>query len=101
MKMVINVVVIENLKSLQKIVFKETEYLEDKALHILGEYQIPTLKHLELISCPDITESGVRALQKLKTLDYLKLQGLVSVNDKAACSELLKKELTNCKIDWD
>lgn len=92
---------LKNLKSLRKIVFNETEYLEDKALHLLGEYQLPTLKHLEVIKCHDITDDGVRALQKIKTLNYLKLQGLSSVTNKAACSELLEKELTNCDVDWD
>src|SRR5699024_11043221 len=38
---------LKNLKSLSKIVFNETTYLQDRALLLLSEYQLKSLKHLE------------------------------------------------------
>ena len=61
-----NLILIENLKSLKKIIFNQTKYLEDQALLLLGEYQLPNLKHLEIIQCPQITDIGVISLKNLK-----------------------------------
>lgn len=91
----------ENLKSLRKIVFNESEYLQDRALQQLSLYQLPSLKHLEIIKCHDITDTGIRAVQSLKSLEYLKLQELSSVSDQKACDDGLKEHLTKCKIEWN
>lgn len=56
----------ENLKNIQKIKFVKNDYLEDGALHLLSSYELPSLKHLELKSCYEVTDKGVLSLTNLK-----------------------------------
>ncbi|KPM11998.1 hypothetical protein QR98_0105790 [Sarcoptes scabiei] len=58
---------LKNLKNLRKIIFNETEFLDNQALKLLKEFQID-LKHLEIIKCFDITDGGILFLKDLRNI---------------------------------
>ncbi|UXI16902.1 Calcium-binding mitochondrial carrier protein [Sarcoptes scabiei] len=91
---------LKNLKNLRKIIFNETEFLDNQALKLLKEFQID-LKHLEIIKCFDITDGGILFLKDLRSLEFLKLEQLDSVKNRQYCYDILKNSLDSCKIVWN
>ncbi|XP_027194294.2 ATP synthase subunit s, mitochondrial [Dermatophagoides pteronyssinus] len=93
---------LRHLKRLSRIIFNKTKYLNDKALIMLSEYQLAELRHLEIRNCYNVTDTGIQALKELKSLQYLKMENLPSVDNRTKCEEILKKSLsTSCRIEWN
>jgi H+-transporting ATP synthase F0 complex subunit s len=90
---------LKGLKDLDKIVMKKNHYLDDEALEKLS-LVVDTLKHLELVSCGNVTDQGIKSLAQLKNLQKLRLFDLPSVNNGEECLQHLKSNLTKCDIDW-
>ena len=59
-----------------------------------------SLEHLQLSSCGDITDRGVKSLTNLHNLQRLLLYDLPEVKDKAGCENTLRSALPNCDIDF-
>ena len=59
-----------------------------------------SLEQLQVSSCGDISDDGVKSLSSLTELHYLLLYDLPEVTNKEDCTSHLKKYLKKCKIDF-
>lgn len=93
---------LKNLEYVEKFVMKRNPYLYDKALIMLGETEPirRTLIHLEIVSCGNITDVGIKSLVNIPNLENLVLADLPYVENKEECIELLKSSLKVCNITW-
>ena len=90
---------LKGLKYLDKMVIRKDPYLDDKALLML-EQVAESLKHLEIISCGNITDLGIKSLVNLKNLQVLVFADIPFVESKTGCLSVLKNGLPSCNIDW-
>lgn len=88
-----------HLTDLEKMVITRNPYLDDAALGMLKNLQ-SNLKHLELITCANITEAGIHSLVDVKSLKYLFLADLPSVKTVEYSFNFLKKGLSECIVEW-
>jgi ATP synthase, H+ transporting, mitochondrial F0 complex, subunit s len=88
---------IKGCAKLDKIVLSNCGYIEDEALKWLVERK-DSLKHLEIVSCKNITEEGLRSLKSLN-LEKLILKNLPYVKDVDGVAIELKSAMPNCQIE--
>ena len=65
-------------------------------LAVLGD----SLEELQLSSCGNIDDDGVKFLAHLPNLRHLVLYDLPEVRSKENCAQYLQTALPNCKIDF-
>ncbi|XP_042884882.1 ATP synthase subunit s, mitochondrial-like isoform X1 [Penaeus japonicus] len=84
-------------KHIRRIVFHKSSYLDDAGLG-----QLPLLKdsleELQVSSCGNVTEEGLRHLKQLKNLTYLLIYDLPEIRDKDAMCKELEEALPNCAV---
>lgn len=59
-----------------------------------------SLEELQVSSCGDISDSGVKSLAKLTKLRHLLLYDLPEVKNKEGCIRVLETALPGCEIDF-
>lgn len=59
-----------------------------------------SLESLQLSSCGDINDSGVKSLACLSNLRHLLLYDLPEVRSKEECTSFLQSALPQCEIDF-
>nr|AHZ64885.1 ATP synthase subunit s [Tetranychus cinnabarinus] len=89
----------KSIKGPEKILFRRCHYLTDDALEKLT-FIGHSLRHLQLISCHNITDEGVCSLTRLRKLAFIKLFDLSSVKDVEGCRQHLQEGLPECVVDW-
>lgn len=89
---------LKGCKFVDKIILKNCKYLENEALEGLVNVK-DTLKHLEVSSCNNISDSGLAPISELKNLETLVLNNLQFVVDLNAVTSNLKKSLPKCTIE--
>ena len=72
-------------------------YLDDNALAYLVD--LPKLEHLEIVSCGNVTVSGLEHIKKLKQLKSLVLFDLPELDRKKTTKDL-QAAMPNCQIDY-
>ncbi|XP_053214632.1 ATP synthase subunit s, mitochondrial-like [Panonychus citri] len=87
------------IKGPEKIIFRRCHYLSDDALEKLDCIG-HSLRHLQLISCHNVTDEGVCSLTRLRKLKFIKLFDLSSVKDIDSCRQHLQDGLPECVVDW-
>lgn len=80
-------------------ILDKCNYLDDGALPMLSAVK-DSLQHLQLSSCGDITDFGVKSLANLHNLRHLLLYDLPEVKDKADCEKTLRSALPNCDVQF-
>jgi hypothetical protein len=63
-------------------------------------YVKETLEELQLSSCGNIDDEGVKSLDCLTGLQHLLLFDLPEVTDKNGCEQYLKNALSKCDIQF-
>lgn len=59
-----------------------------------------SLQELQLSSCGNISDNGVKSLVNLHNLRHLVLYDLPEVKDKVACENTLRAALPNCDVQF-
>ncbi|XP_033733972.1 ATP synthase subunit s, mitochondrial-like [Pecten maximus] len=89
------------LKHVKKFTLHKCTFASDSMLSYLSCHLTDSLEHLQISSCPRITQSGLDQLEQLKKLQSLLLFDLKRIEGKSACVEQLKKKLpSECQIDF-
>lgn len=83
---------------ISKLILHKCRYLNDSALPEL-HYLKDSLVHLQISSCPNITESGLLSLKVLTNLRELLLFNLASVKDLQKTVQALKGVLPLCNVE--
>lgn len=86
-------------KHIDYVLLDKCSYLQDWALPMLS-YLKGSLQFLQVSSCGNITEKGLRELKVLKNLKTLLLFDLPYVKDKDAIVTELKAHLPNCSVTY-
>lgn len=73
--------------------------MDNEALPMLAAVR-DSLEELQLSSCGDIDDSGVKTLACLSNLRHLVLYDLPEVRNKEACTEYLQSALPKCEIEF-
>jgi len=89
----------DGLKYVKKVTLHKCSYLDDEALPMLSAIK-DSLEELQLSSCGDISDSGVKSLAKLTKLRHLLLYDLPEVKNKEGCIHVLETAVPGCKIDF-
>lgn len=74
-------------------------YLDNEALPLLTLVK-DSLLDLQLSSCGDISDSGVKSLAGLSNLRRLLIYDLPEVRDKEDCIRVLQEALPQCDVDF-
>jgi H+-transporting ATP synthase F0 complex subunit s len=73
--------------------------LDNEALPMLAAVK-SSLEELQLSSCGDISDSGIKSLSCLSNLHHLLLYDLPEVTNKKDCIEFLHSALPKCDIEF-
>ncbi|XP_020796380.2 ATP synthase subunit s, mitochondrial [Boleophthalmus pectinirostris] len=94
---------LEGLRSLEEIRLRKCMYIEDSCLETLSSMENlqNSVYLMEVVSCGNVTDTGIIALHKLKNLEYLFLSDLPGVKDKEKTVERLKSALPKLDLDLD
>ncbi|XP_077180233.1 ATP synthase subunit s, mitochondrial isoform X1 [Paroedura picta] len=94
---------LDGLEQVEEIKFCKCVYLQDECLRRLSEMQNlqRSLRRLWVISCGDLTDTGILALHKLSNLEYLFLKDLPGIRQKEATVEILRKSLPSLVLESD
>ncbi|XP_057374532.1 ATP synthase subunit s, mitochondrial-like [Daphnia carinata] len=87
------------LKHLKKLILHKCNYLDNEALPMLAAVK-DSLEELQLSSCGDIDDSGVKSLSCLTNLGHLLLYDLPEVRNKEGCVQFLHSALPCCDIEF-
>jgi len=87
------------LEHVKKAIFHRCSYMEDDAVVALGTLK-NCLRHLQLSSLGNVTDSGILSLTQMTKLERLYLFDFIEVKDRKKCLAELEKALPNCKIDF-
>lgn len=93
---------LKNLEYVEKFVVKRNPWFENQALILLGQLEPirNTLIHLEIVSCGNITDAGIKSLVNVPNLETLILADLPYVKNKDECINVLKSALDRCDVVW-
>ncbi|XP_034940182.1 ATP synthase subunit s, mitochondrial [Chelonus insularis] len=87
-------------KHIEEVKLVNCKYIGNGALSNLDLLK-NSLKYLEIINCPRVTDEGLINLRRLLNLKNLKLSNLPSVEDKLSIEQKLRLSLENCNISID
>ncbi|XP_014677970.1 PREDICTED: ATP synthase subunit s, mitochondrial-like [Priapulus caudatus] len=90
---------LDGCKHVKWIRLKSARSVNDEAMQQL-HYVKDTLEHLEVVSCGNVSDKGLMALQQFKNLKYLLLYDLPEVKDKKGCLRILQDALQGCVIEY-
>ncbi|KAL0969418.1 hypothetical protein UPYG_G00227160 [Umbra pygmaea] len=94
---------LDGLQHLEEIRLNRSMYIEDACLERIGSIeslQASVLK-MEVVSCGNVTDKGIIALHKLRSLERLFLSDLPGVVDKEKTVERLQTALPGLDIELD
>ncbi|XP_030071199.1 ATP synthase subunit s, mitochondrial [Microcaecilia unicolor] len=94
---------LDGLEHVQEIKLCKCIYIEDACLEQLSKTVNlqQTLLRMEIISCGNVTDRGIIALNKLKSLEYLSLSNLPGLKDKETTLEILRTARPSLKLELD
>lgn len=84
-------------KCIERIILQRCQHMEDEALQHLA-YVKDSLKHLEIVDCHNVEDSGLLSLKQLQNLQTLTMHGFIYVKDFDGVVRQLKQDLPNCEI---
>lgn len=84
-------------KFIERIILQRCQHMENEALEKLANVK-SSLKHLEIVDCHNVEDSGLLSLKQLHNLQTLTVHGFMYVKDFNGIVEQLKKDLPNCQI---
>uniref|UniRef100_A0A023FNL8 Putative atp synthase subunit s mitochondrial n=1 Tax=Amblyomma cajennense TaxID=34607 RepID=A0A023FNL8_AMBCJ len=90
---------LKDLTHLKAINLTRCHYLADKALRML-QLRKDSLEKVQVVSCGNVTDVGVKSLAELTKLRYLKLFDLPEVRDREAVLKHFKDLLPTCKVEF-
>lgn len=90
---------LRGLKHVKKLILHQCNYLDNEALPMLAAVK-DTLEELQLSSCGDIDDSGVKSLSHLSNLRHLLLYDLPEVRNKEECVQFLHSALPLCDVEF-
>lgn len=90
----------EYCKHIKKINFEFCHYLKDEAMEQLKVLK-DSLEHLEIKTCTNVSDIGIRHLVNLSNLTTLVIHNLPSVENKEETEKVLKNGLRNCNITYE
>ncbi|XP_055346833.1 ATP synthase subunit s, mitochondrial-like [Paramacrobiotus metropolitanus] len=92
---------LEGLKDVRMVKFHKTAHIDNKALSLLADYLGSGLVTLEVTSCGNVGDWGLKELARFKNLKELHLGDLPGVKNPAECVKHLKSQLPQCSITYD
>jgi len=84
---------------MKKLILHKCHYLDNEALPMLLAVK-DSLENLQLSSCGNIDDDGVKSLSHLSNLQHLLLYDLPEVRSKENCVQFLQSALPKCSIDF-
>jgi len=91
---------LQGLSGVKSVKLNRTHNVDNLALNRLSSIG-DTLEDLEVSSCGNVTDSGVKQLGNLKKLKKLTLFDLPGVQKPDDCLSSLKSDLPSCQIDFE
>lgn len=82
---------------IDRIILQRCKHMENDALQHLANVK-KSLKHLEIIDCHNVEDSGLLTLKQLKNLQTLTMHGFIYVKELNTIVHQLKQDLPNCQI---
>nr|XP_033807083.1 ATP synthase subunit s, mitochondrial [Geotrypetes seraphini] len=94
---------LDGLEHVQEMKLCKCIYIEDACLERLSKTVNlqRSLLRMEIISCGNVTDRGIIALNKLKSLQYLFLSNLPGLKDKQATLEILRTARPSLQMELD
>ncbi|XP_010894584.2 ATP synthase subunit s, mitochondrial [Esox lucius] len=94
---------LDGLQHLEEIKFNKSMYIEDACLERISSIENlqSSLVKMEVVSCGNVTDKGIIALHKLRSLEHLYLSDLPGVVDKAKTMERLQTALPKLDVELD
>ncbi|XP_072283905.1 ATP synthase subunit s, mitochondrial isoform X2 [Pyxicephalus adspersus] len=94
---------LDGLEHLEEIKLCQCIYIEDMCLERISKISNlqNSLSRLEIVSCGNVTDKGVIALNTLRNLEYLFLRDLPGIRKKEMTVELLQKSVPSLQIELD
>eukprot|EP00062_Callorhinchus_milii_P004247 gi/632942409/ref/XP_007886398.1/ PREDICTED: ATP synthase subunit s, mitochondrial [Callorhinchus milii] len=94
---------LEYLEHVKEIKFQKCMYIQDECIVRLCNIQNiqKSLLRLEIISCGNVTDKGILAINHLKNLNYLFLSDLPGIREKEKTIQILKTALPACEVKVD
>ncbi|KAM8920739.1 ATP synthase subunit s, mitochondrial [Pelodytes ibericus] len=93
----------DGLKHVEEIKLCKCIYIEDACLDRLGKIESfqQSLRRLDIISCGNVTDKGIIALNNLSNLEYLLLSDLPGIQKKDLTIELLQRAKPSLHVELD
>ncbi|OQV20959.1 putative ATP synthase subunit s, mitochondrial [Hypsibius exemplaris] len=91
---------LKGLSAVRQVKFNKTHHIDDLALKKLSLLQ-DTLEDLEVVSCGNVTDIGIKGLGELRKLKTVHLADLIGVKKPEECVKSLKAALPQCQIQFD
>ncbi|XP_053553617.1 ATP synthase subunit s, mitochondrial [Bombina bombina] len=94
---------LDGLEHVEEIKLCKCIYIEDACLERLSKIENlqKSLQRLEIISCGNVTDRGVIALNTLTNLNYLFLSDLPAIKKKETTVEMLQKANSSLTVELD
>ncbi|XP_069772708.1 ATP synthase subunit s, mitochondrial [Narcine bancroftii] len=94
---------LDHLEHVEEIKFQKCIYIQDECLERLSRIENlqKSLQWLEIISCGNVTDCGIRSLCHLKNLRHLFLSDLPGIEEKESTLQVLQKVLPTCELKVD
>lgn len=85
-------------KFIERIILRRCKHMENEALQHLAFVE-NTLKHLEIVDCHNVEDSGLLTLKQLNNLQTLNIHGFFYVKEFDTIVRQLQQDLPNCEIN--
>ncbi|XP_028835256.1 ATP synthase subunit s, mitochondrial [Denticeps clupeoides] len=94
---------LDGLRHLEEMKLSKCMYIEDACLERLSRIENlqNSLRHLEIISCGNVTDKGLIFLHHIRSLEYLFLSDLPGVKEKERTVDRLQTALPHLDIELD
>ncbi|XP_006023135.1 ATP synthase subunit s, mitochondrial [Alligator sinensis] len=94
---------LDGLEHVEEMKLCKCIYIQDECLQRLSQTMNlqKSLLRLEIISCGNVTDRGIIALQKLRNLEYLFLSDLPAIRQRETTVQILKKSLPSLEVKLD
>ncbi|KAF2976089.1 hypothetical protein EK904_005975 [Melospiza melodia maxima] len=93
----------DGLEHVRDIKLEKCMYIQDQCLQRLGETSTlqKSLQRLKIISCGNVTDTGILALHRLANLKYLYLSDLPGIREKEKTVRVLQQALPKLELELD
>ncbi|XP_057882440.1 ATP synthase subunit s, mitochondrial [Melospiza georgiana] len=94
---------LDGLEHVRDIKLEKCMYIQDQCLQRLGETSTlqKSLQQLKIISCGNVTDTGILALHRLANLKYLYLSDLPGIREKEKTVRVLQQALPKLEVELD